>query len=216
MSDNGASLTPYIEEYYDHHQNSIAAFGIEAQLVGEKESLYEGGHRVPFFWHWPEKLAPRVDTTNTVTYTDVYATMADIIGVDLGCNEAPDSRSMTPLLFEKEGWENGIVLHHGVVDDAKKEDYSVAIREGDFKYHNGMLFNIAEDLEEKNDLSGVMPEKAAEMKKKLVDSIKAVDDRERETDIGRGSCLAKYSRPKNPRPKNPGREEFRQKTLHSK
>ena len=82
-------------------------------------------------------------------------------------------------------------MHHGVVDDAKKEDYSVAIREGDFKYHNGMLFNIAEDIEENHDLSGEMPEKAEEMKKRMAEAIAAVEQRERDTDIGRGPCLAK-------------------------
>ncbi|UCG49625.1 MAG: hypothetical protein JSU94_07560, partial [Phycisphaerales bacterium] len=48
-----------------------------------------------------------------------------------------------------------------------------AVREGDYKlierYDDDSveLFNLADDLSEKHDLSGAMPEKAAELKSKL-------------------------------------------------
>ena len=51
----------------------------------------EGGHRLPMIWHWPKGIQPGLNDQSTVSYIDVFATLADLIGVKLKCNEAPDS-----------------------------------------------------------------------------------------------------------------------------
>ena len=57
---------------------------------------------------------PRVIKDATVSFIDVYRTLAEIIGDrDLPCNEAPDSRSLIQILKNK-GTVRGPVIHHSI------------------------------------------------------------------------------------------------------
>lgn len=75
----------------------------------------EAGHRLPMIWHWPKGIKPGLNDQSTVSYIDVFATLADLIGVKLKCNEAPDSRSMRKL-FENRGYNDFEmpIIHHGL------------------------------------------------------------------------------------------------------
>ena len=44
-------------------------------------TLNSGGHRLPMIWHWPEGINPGENTENVVSYIDIYATLAKIIGM---------------------------------------------------------------------------------------------------------------------------------------
>jgi len=54
-------------------------------------------------WRYPKLFKkPRIDRDAIVSYLDVFKTLADIIGdFILPCNEAPDSRSMLPILVDE-------------------------------------------------------------------------------------------------------------------
>ena len=75
----------------------------------------EGGHRLPMIWHWPKGIQPGLNDQSTVSYIDVFATLADLIRVKLKCNEAPDSRSLRKL-FENKGFDEfkNPIIHHGL------------------------------------------------------------------------------------------------------
>ena len=91
LSDNGAD--GYFKGLYamtGHHQNSLDFNGRHRKLMHGKESLSEGGHRLPMIWRWPKKFKVGQNSENTVSYIDVYRTLADIVSVDLKCNQAPD------------------------------------------------------------------------------------------------------------------------------
>ena len=81
LSDNGAD--PYFKTVYSmygHYQNAIDIDGKNWQLNGGKEALTEGGHRLPMMWRWPKRIQPGVDSNSLVSYIDVFATLADMIG----------------------------------------------------------------------------------------------------------------------------------------
>ncbi len=71
-----------------------------AGMRGRKGSLYEGGHRVPFFLHWPRggaALRPR--DVDTLTHgTDLLPTLIDLCRLDAGPRPDFDGRSLAPLL----------------------------------------------------------------------------------------------------------------------
>ena len=50
---------------------------------GHKADIYEGGHRVPMIVRWPGVIAPHTTVTQTVCLTDLFATVAEVIGVPL-------------------------------------------------------------------------------------------------------------------------------------
>ena len=120
MSDNGAITRgnaeistmeypegSYLWDVYRHYQNSITIDGKWHKFNGGKNSAYEGGHRMPFLWRYPRLIkTPREERESHVSYLDVFRTLGDLIGdFDLPCNEAPDSRSLLPLLKEGGGTE---------------------------------------------------------------------------------------------------------------
>lgn len=94
---------------------------------GMKSDLFEGGHHVPCFIHWPAKIKPhRVD--QTICLTDFMATFAAITGYTLSDNEGEDSYNILPLLIQS-GYKEAIreaTVHHSI-------DGSFAIRQGKWK-----------------------------------------------------------------------------------
>lgn len=53
-----------------------------AGMRAAKGSPYNGGTRVPGFWHWPDRLAPR-DVAAFTCHWDIVPTIAEIIGAEL-------------------------------------------------------------------------------------------------------------------------------------
>jgi arylsulfatase A-like enzyme len=70
-----------------------------AGLRDRKESLYEGGHRVPFIVAWPDGGVPSgaVSRAN-FGQVDLYASLAALLGHALGPDEAEDSANVLPAL----------------------------------------------------------------------------------------------------------------------
>lgn len=60
-------------------------------LRGKKAKLWEGGIRVPFIVSWPAVLEGGRQNRSIVTLTDLYATLARIVGHSLAPEEAHDS-----------------------------------------------------------------------------------------------------------------------------
>jgi len=120
-SDNGCSPQADYEQ--------LAEFGHNPSLVyrGHKADIYEGGHRVPFVASWPGKIPAAAISNQTICLTDLIATCADIINVDLPENAGEDSYSLLPLLLEEpEMIIRESTIHHSV-------NGSFAIRKGKWK-----------------------------------------------------------------------------------
>jgi arylsulfatase A len=63
-------------------------------LRGKKAKLWEGGIRVPFMVSWPAVLEGGELNRSIVTLTDLYATLAHIVGHTLAPDEAQDSHDV--------------------------------------------------------------------------------------------------------------------------
>jgi arylsulfatase A len=93
---------------FGHHSN--------AWLRGTKADIYEGGHRVPFILHWPDQIdRPRVEET-PVELTDLLATLADIVGIELPASILHDSYSFASLLgiSSSSGQPRSLLVHHSI------------------------------------------------------------------------------------------------------
>jgi len=60
-------------------------------LRGKKAKIWEGGIRVPFIVSWPAVLEGGKLNRSIVTLTDLYATLAQVVGHSLAPDEAQDS-----------------------------------------------------------------------------------------------------------------------------
>lgn len=77
------------------YDKDVERFGHDAVggLNGMKGDAYEGGHRMPFIVRWPGKVEPGSASGQTICFTDVLATLAEVSGAKLPAGQAPDSFS---------------------------------------------------------------------------------------------------------------------------
>ncbi len=68
-------------------------------MRGAKGSAYDGGHRVPFFVHWPKgNIAQGQDVDRLTGHIDVLPTLIELCGLKQPENYTFDGRSFAPLL----------------------------------------------------------------------------------------------------------------------
>ena len=108
-SDNGCSKAAGIDK--------LEAQGhlVSAHLRGSKADLWDGGHRIPFIVKWPGKVAPGSENDQLICLTDLFATAAELTGVEVPADSCEDSVSFLPALSGKaiESTRNG-VIHHSI------------------------------------------------------------------------------------------------------
>ncbi len=151
-----------------------------APLRGVKGHLYEGGIRVPLIVRWPGQVEEGTVSGEPVISTDFFPTFLDVAGLEPTPNTPLDGES---LLAHFRGGEDlkrdAIYFHYPNYAFHQENRLGGAIRMGDYKlinfYDNDSveLYDVVNDLSEKNDLSAEMPEKAAAMKADLVAWLKS-------------------------------------------
>ena len=134
---------------------------------------YEGGVREPMIVVAPGVTQPGSSCDSPVISTDFYPTLLQLAGLDLKPRQHLDGVSFVPLL-KGGGMNRGKPLfwhypHYGNQGGAPHG----SIRDGDWKliewYEDGALelYNIPQDLSEKNNLAAQQPEKVKELHGKL-------------------------------------------------
>ncbi len=163
MTDNGTSAGAKFKGL-----NSEALRGYNAGMRGKKSSVYDGGHRVPFFIYWPEGgLLGGQDIDTLAAHIDVLPTLAELCGITVPNTFDGDGISLKPLLDGAEAtWErkHHVVQYHGGA-------YGRAMPPGPVAYSTVMterwrlvnsdgqfLFDIKADPAQRNDVSSEHPE----------------------------------------------------------
>ena len=86
---------------------SFGASIFNAGMRGQKGSEYDGGHRVPFFIHWPQgKLIGGQDIRPISGHVDVVPTLLDLCRIPAPANANFDGRSFAPLLHSEVSQNN--------------------------------------------------------------------------------------------------------------
>lgn len=151
-----------------------------APLRDGKGRLYEGGIRVPLIVRWPGMVQPGSECAVPVSTYDFYPTMLDLAGVERK-GQIIDGENIAPLLKQTGGLERDAIYWHFPHYGNQGGRPGSAIRQGDFKlikfYENDHLelYNLKDDISEKDNLADKMPEKAALLRKKLEDWLKSLD-----------------------------------------
>lgn len=171
-SDNGSSPHGFpIEQEIEFEHNTSNGY------KGRKSHSYDGGHRVSFIATWPKTIKPGSTSNEVICSTDLFATVADLLGHKLADYEAQDSYSFLPVL-KGETYEKPLreaTIHHSLNGD-------FSIRKGNWKYidakgHGGFaqiketvpedsvqLYNVASDPSETTNVYLDYPDMVNEMK----------------------------------------------------
>lgn len=156
-------------------------------LRGLKRDVWEGGHREPFLVRWPGVVEPGRVSDALVSQVDLFATIAAIVGYTIPAGSAEDSLNQLGLFRGESGGVRDTIVHN-------TNPRVYAIRRGDwlliagksgggtkvppwFDEANGYkpntepgeLYNLRNDLGEKNNLYAQEPAKVAELMKRLAD-----------------------------------------------
>jgi arylsulfatase A-like enzyme len=165
-------------------------------LRGCKGNYYEGGIRVPLIVRWPGMVEPGSECHTQVITHDFHPTLLEIAGLPLMPQQHLDGVSWMPLLKQTGDLEPRPLFWHfpnyiGAAHVEPARPLSV-IRDGDWKLIEFLedgrleLYNLRDDLGEKNNLAARMPEKAKELHRKLAAWRKA-------TNVQMPSLNPKYS-----------------------
>ncbi len=151
-----------------------------APLRGGKGMLYEGGHRVPYIFRWPGKIAERTTCAETIAGVDLYPTLLEVAGAKPADGYPLDGVSYLKLLTsggQAKLNRDAIYWHFpgylGASENTWRTTPVGAIRSGDWKLmeffedNHVELYNLREDLSEKNDLAKINSAKARELQAKL-------------------------------------------------
>ncbi len=149
-------------------------------LRGHKISAYEGGARVPMIVRWPGMVAPgSVCRDHYLIIEDIFPTFLQIAGVT-DCRQIGDKIDGVSFLPLLKG-QPPAVAHRPVFwhfpNTYDQPPYS-SIRKGDWKliyWHADRrleLFNLEQDLGEKQDLAETHPDKARELANLLTEFLR--------------------------------------------
>ncbi|MEO1524161.1 MAG: arylsulfatase [Planctomycetota bacterium] len=128
-ADNGAETLHVHWMREDHEHDASGGWR------GMKRDGWEGGHRVPFIVRWPGHIPPGQVTSQVTNTTDIFATIASVIGYALPDEAATDSFDMLPVLLGAQP-ESDSVRPHLLTQSFRGE---FQLRKGDWKYldHKG-------------------------------------------------------------------------------
>lgn len=144
-----------------------------APLRDGKGTLYEGGVRVPLLWSWPGAVKGGTTSSEVVGAVDLYPTILDALAIARPKQQTLDGVSFAPVLrsgakLNRPGYFN--YFPHG----GPGKPPGVTVRAGDWKlirwFETGgkfpekyELYNLRDDLGEKKNLGGQMPDKVREL-----------------------------------------------------
>ncbi len=169
-SDNG----PVIDDgYQDQAVELLNGHKPAGPLRGGKYSIFDAGTRVPFLVRWPARIKPGISEA-LACQIDLPASLAALTGQKLGSGAAPDSFDILgALLGRTQTGRDHLVEHAG----------SLSLLQGDWKYiepgkgarmnvntntelgnaPEPQLYNLKDDLGERNNVATQHPEKVKEM-----------------------------------------------------
>jgi len=178
-SDNGPAITP-------QHPHGSAG-----PLRDKKGSVYEGGIREPGMIHWPGKTKPGSTSDEPVCGVDFLPTVCEVTGIAVPSDRKIDGASVLPVLsggtvkrttplywhFNQATGGPHVAMRLGdwkiLATLDKPGPRGVAITaetEADFKsaeLTEFQLYNLREDIGERDDLAKSQPAKLDEMRKLL-------------------------------------------------
>lgn len=149
--------------------NGPAASKYNGDHKGKKNSVDEGGTRVPSFWRWPGVIQSGTDVDRIANHYDILPTFAEIVGGTTKETDQLHGRSLVPLLKDANAqWEDRFrVFHRGRWANgtaAESRESAFAVRNQRFRLvGRDQLYDMENDPSQKQNVIADHPEIAKQM-----------------------------------------------------
>ena len=179
-SDNGCSRQAKIG------QLKKKGHEVSAGYRGSKSDIWEGGHRIPFIASWPGKIKPDTKCDQLICLTDLYATVAEVLGKTSPAGTCQDSVSFRPAFSGEEipKAREGVV-HHSISGHFayRTKDWKLVLARGSGGWSapnekkvsasapEAQLYDMNKDFNEENNEYESKPDVAADLLKKLQNDV---------------------------------------------
>ena len=175
--DHNIGLLRETLEKEDIDQNTILIFmtdnggtyGIDvfnAGMRGGKGTIYEGGHRVPFYISWPDGGIQKGKDIDALTaHIDILPTLADLCNIDVDRTLNPDGYSLQEAIFKEKHQLKDRTLVIEVQRDMTPEKFKKSVvLKNNWRLVNGHeLYNLNADPGQINDISEHYPDTVKEL-----------------------------------------------------
>ena len=149
--------------------SAIAAGYHNAGMSGGKGSMYDGGHRVPFFLKVP-KVCKQVnrkarEIKTLAAHIDVLPTLADLCNLDYTYKKKLDGTSLVPLLKDTKDWKDRTLFLDQQRRQYPRKDLQSCMMTEQWRLINGKeLYDIDNDRAQKKNLYAQYPEVVQSLK----------------------------------------------------
>jgi len=167
-SDNGPVVN---DGYYDDSEEKLGNHKPAGPLRGGKYSLFEAGTRVPFITYWKGKISPRVSDA-MVSQLDLFSSLAALVNSN---ESTDDSKELLDVFLgeSNEGRDEMVIEATSRTAYRRGEWAMIPPHEGpaiseqvNIELANSneyLLYNLNDDIGQKNNLSESNPKKLQEM-----------------------------------------------------
>lgn len=138
-----------------------------AGMRGHKGQVYEGGHRVPLFIHWPTgKISHGADVDDLTAHIDILPSLIDICDLTPPAKVDFDGRSFKPQLFRPQQQlpERILCVEKQRTYEPKKWESAAAMSNRWRLVNNKELYDIKKDPGQKHNVITEHPEAAAKLR----------------------------------------------------
>jgi arylsulfatase A len=151
----------------------------QTPLRNGKANLYEGGIREPLIIRWPGVVEPGATCSEPVISIDFFPTFLEIAGLKNEARRPIDGVSLMPLLRQSGTLNRPAIYWHYPHYHSSSIGPCGAVRAGDYKliewYDESIcgpdnefeLYNLKEDIGERNNLAKKTPERVEKLKEML-------------------------------------------------
>ena len=172
-SDNGGAIKDTYDDGTNAEHGKQPPNGV---LRGSKGQLYEGGHRVPLLARWPGHIPAGGTSDALVGLVDMLPTFAAAAGASTPAGAGPDAVNVLPAMLGGTAAppRDMLVLHTnaGGPLGLRKGDWMLVTHSRD-NFKNAELYNLKDDLPEKNNVAKEHPETVQELVQLLQAQMKA-------------------------------------------
>ncbi len=140
--------------------------GSAKPLSGKKGSTLEGGQRVPTVIRWPNGIPADGKNDKLLTAMDVLPTFAKLSGAKLPEDLVIDGKDIMPTLVDgaESPHEYFFYAHWGVLEGVRWKSWKFRAIDG-----KEALYNLGDDIGEKNNLAAKHPEIVQQLKSAMQD-----------------------------------------------